>query len=59
MASGAVGLSFLVALLLFAALTVDQDGTTVNIAEWMVVGELEVNWAMEVDTLSEIGRAHV
>ncbi len=51
-ASAAVGLSFLVALLLFAALTLDEHGATVNIAEWMFVGELEVSWAMQVDTLS-------
>ncbi|TDI83794.1 MAG: NADH-quinone oxidoreductase subunit L [Chloroflexi bacterium] len=51
-ASAAVGLAFVIAILQFVALGLDPAGATIHIAEWIVVGELEVDWALQIDTLS-------
>ncbi|MFQ5943075.1 MAG: NADH-quinone oxidoreductase subunit L [Anaerolineales bacterium] len=51
-ASGAVGLAFVIAILQFIALTMDPRGTTVQIAEWIVVGQLEIEWALQIDSLA-------
>jgi len=51
-ASAAVGLAFVISILQFVALGLDPAGATIHIAEWIVVGELEVDWALQIDTLS-------
>ncbi len=51
-ASAAVGLAFVVALLQLVALGMEPEGATVYIAEWIVIGQLEVAWALQIDTLS-------
>ena len=51
-ASAAVGLAFVIAILQFVALGLDPAGATIHIAEWIAVGELEVDWALQIDTLS-------
>ena len=53
-ASLVVGLAFLVALLQFIAISFDQDGTTITLADWIVIGQLEVTWALKIDTLSVV-----
>ncbi|MEE9217258.1 MAG: proton-conducting transporter membrane subunit, partial [Anaerolineales bacterium] len=51
-ASVAVGLAFVIAFLQFIALGMEPGGATVHIAEWIVIGQLEVEWALQIDTLS-------
>lgn len=51
-ASAAVGLAFVIAILQFVALGLDPAGATIHIAEWIAIGELEVDWALQIDTLS-------
>ena len=51
-ANAAVGLAFVVAILQLIALGMDPDGATIHIAEWIVIGQLEVEWALQIDTLS-------
>ena len=51
-ASAAVGLAFVIAYLQFIALGMDPSGTTIHIADWIVIGQLEVEWALQIDTLS-------
>ncbi|MCZ6530562.1 MAG: NADH-quinone oxidoreductase subunit L [Chloroflexi bacterium] len=51
-ASAAVGLAFVIAILQFIALRMDPSGATIHIADWIVIGQLEVEWALQIDTLS-------
>lgn len=51
-ASGAAGLAFVVSVLQAIALAGHPEGVTVPLAEWIKIGELELNWAFRVDTLS-------
>jgi NADH-quinone oxidoreductase subunit L len=51
-ASAAVGLAFVIAFLQFIALGMEPEGATIHIAEWIVIGQLEVEWALQIDTLS-------
>ena len=51
-ASAAVGLAFVIAFLQFIALGLEPEGATIRIAEWIVIGQLEVEWALQIDTLS-------
>ncbi len=51
-ASTAVGLSFLIAILQFIALKSVPEGARVMIADWIQVGALDIPWALRVDTLS-------
>ena len=51
-ASLASGLSFLVAVLLAVSLTNQPEGALIPLATWIHIGELQVNWAFQVDTLS-------
>jgi NADH-quinone oxidoreductase subunit L len=51
-ASGAVGLSFVVACLQLAALLGHPEGARVPVTAWITVGGLDVAWAIKVDTLS-------
>jgi NADH-quinone oxidoreductase subunit L len=53
-ASAATGLAFLVAVLLAISLTGHPEGMVVPIAEWIHIGELEIDWAFQVDTLSVV-----
>jgi NADH-quinone oxidoreductase subunit L len=51
-ASAATGLAFVVSVLLAVALVGHPEGVTVPLAEWIRIGELEIDWAFRVDTLS-------
>ncbi len=51
-ASTASGLTFVVAVLLALSLRAHHEGATVNLAEWIAIGELQLDWAFRVDTLS-------
>jgi NADH-quinone oxidoreductase subunit L len=51
-ASGAVGLSFVVAVLQAISLINYHEGQVVPLAEWITIGELQIRWAFQVDTLS-------
>ncbi len=51
-ASSAAGLSFVVAALLGISLLSHPEGQVVPLAEWITIGELNIRWAFQVDTLS-------
>jgi NADH-quinone oxidoreductase subunit L len=51
-ASGAVALAFVIAIMQFLALQVHPEGVTIPIAEWISVGSLYIPWSIKVDTLS-------
>jgi NADH-quinone oxidoreductase subunit L len=51
-ASGAVALSFGVAVLQFIALLGHPHGAHVAVAEWIRIGELDLPWSLQIDTLS-------
>jgi len=51
-ASVASGLTFVVAVLLIISLRSEPEGTTVLLAEWIAIGDLNIEWAFRVDTLS-------
>src|SRR4030067_607608 len=51
-ASTASGLAFLVAILLGFSLVGHTQGQVVPLAEWIKIGELDLHWAFQVDTLS-------
>jgi NADH-quinone oxidoreductase subunit L len=51
-ASLAAGLAFVVSVLQMIALIEHPEGTSVFLAEWMRVGDLHLDWAFRVDTLS-------
>lgn len=51
-ASTASGLTFVVAVLLALSLRSHPEGATVPLAEWIHIGELNLEWAFRVDTLS-------
>jgi NADH-quinone oxidoreductase subunit L len=53
-ASAAVGLAFVVSLLLTISLLGHPEGDVIQLAEWVVIGTLNVNWAFQVDTLSVV-----
>jgi len=50
--SSASGLSFVVAVLLGISLLSNHEGAVIPIAEWIHIGELQLNWTIRVDTLS-------
>ncbi len=52
LASSASGLSFLTAVLLAVSLLSHPEGVSIPLAEWISIGELQVNWTLRVDTLS-------
>jgi NADH-quinone oxidoreductase subunit L len=52
LASAAVGLSFVVAVLLAISLVGHPEGQIVPLAEWIKVGDLSILWSFQVDTLS-------
>ena len=51
-ASLASGMTFVVALLLVISLRSHPEGTTIVLADWITIGELNLRWAFRVDTLS-------
>src|SRR3990172_3018570 len=51
-ASMASGLSFAVAVLLAISLVGHPEGAVVPLADWITIGELNLRWAFQVDTLS-------
>ena len=51
-ASAAVGLAFLVSVLQFIALQAVPEGTTLELAEWISIGPLQIPWAFKLDSLS-------
>ena len=51
-ASTASGLSFVVAVLQAISLLGHPEGQVVRLAEWIAIGELQINWSFLVDTLS-------
>lgn len=52
LASSASGLSFLVAALLAVSLLSHPDGAILPLAEWISIGDLQLDWTIRVDTLS-------
>jgi len=53
-ASAAVGLAFVVSLLQLISLRSLPEGVVVPLADWITVGDLQVRWAFQVDTLSVV-----
>jgi NADH-quinone oxidoreductase subunit L len=51
-ASSAVGLAFVVAVLQFVAVSGHHEGVSVMVADWITIGDLHVTWSLKVDTLS-------
>lgn len=51
-ASGAIGLAFLTAVVQFLALRAHPEGADVLVAEWIKIGALDVAWELRMDTLS-------
>ena len=51
-ASLASGLAFVVAVLLAVSLVSNPEGEVVTLAEWIRIGDFQVRWAFQVDTLS-------
>ncbi|MGA9532550.1 MAG: NADH-quinone oxidoreductase subunit L [Anaerolineales bacterium] len=51
-ASSAVGLAFVIAVVQFIALQSAPAGGRVMIADWITIGELTIPWAIKVDSLS-------
>ena len=51
-ASSAVGLAFVVAVVQWAALRAQPEGAIVPLADWITIGNLSVGWALQIDTLS-------
>jgi len=51
-ASSASGLAFVVAILLGISLLSHPEGVVLRLAEWISIGELQLDWTIRVDTLS-------
>ena len=51
-ASVASGLTFVIAVLLMISLQNHHEGVTVPFLEWIAIGDLQIQWAFRVDTLS-------
>jgi len=52
LASAASGLAFVVSVLQVISLSAHPEGAVVPLAEWITVGDLQLRWAFQVDTLS-------
>ncbi|HEX6305548.1 MAG TPA: NADH-quinone oxidoreductase subunit L, partial [Anaerolineales bacterium] len=52
LASTASGLAFLIAALQAASLSAHPEGVIVPLADWITIGDLQLRWAFQVDTLS-------
>ena len=53
-ASGASGLALVVSVLLAYSVAKNPEGQIVPLAQWITIGELDLRWAFQVDTLSVI-----
>jgi NADH-quinone oxidoreductase subunit L len=53
-ASGAVALAFVVALLQVVSLVGRPEGQVVMLMEWISIGDLQINWSFQVDSLSTV-----
>ncbi len=53
-ASTASGLAFVVAVLQAVALVSVPEGLTYRLADWIKIGDLQLDWAFRVDTLSTV-----
>lgn len=53
-ASLAVGLAFVISVLLAVALTAAPQAITIPFAEWIKIGNFQIEWAFRVDTLSVV-----
>jgi NADH-quinone oxidoreductase subunit L len=51
-ASSAAGLAFVISVLQAVSLVGHPEGTVVQLAEWIRIGDLNLRWAFQVDTLS-------
>lgn len=51
-ASAASGFSFVIAVLLAISLAAHPEGMVVPLADWITIGDLQLRWAFQVDTLS-------
>ncbi len=51
-ASGAVGLTFVVAVLQMVSLLAHPEGAVIPLVDWITIGELNIGWGIQVDTLS-------
>lgn len=51
-ASTASGLSFVVAVLQAISLAAHHEGMVIPLADWITIGDLQLRWAFQVDTLS-------
>ncbi|MBN2554857.1 MAG: NADH-quinone oxidoreductase subunit L [Anaerolineales bacterium] len=51
-ASSAVGLAFIVAILQFVALQADPHGAHIRVGAWIAIGQLDASWTVRIDTLS-------
>ena len=51
-ASAATGLAFVVAVILAVGLASHPEGAVIPLADWIQIGELNLRWAFQVDTLS-------
>jgi len=52
LASVASGITFVIASLLALSLRAHPEGATIFLAEWIHIGELNLQWAFRIDTLS-------
>lgn len=53
-ASAAVGLAFVVSVLLAISLVGHHEGAVVPFLKWISIGELNIDWAFQVDSLSVV-----
>lgn len=53
-ASTAVGLAFVIAVLQAISLVNHPEGMVVPLADWITIGDLQVRWAFQVDTLAVV-----
>lgn len=51
-ASVAAGLTFVISVLLAYSLSIEHEAVIVPVTQWMKIGDLDINWAFQVDTLS-------
>ncbi len=51
-ASAASGFSFVIAVLLAISLAAHPEGIVIPLADWITIGDLQLRWAFQVDTLS-------
>ncbi len=51
-ASGAVGLTFIISFLQLVSLGIHPEGTVIRLADWITIANLNLHWGIKVDTLS-------